>query len=147
MTTAHYRPPHRMDARFNSVVRWLADRGVNLAGAQILTVRGRVTGRPQRIPVNVLRVDGAEYLVSIRGHTHWARNARAAGVAELRRGRRVRTIRLAELPVAHRAPVIRRYLDRWGWEVARFLPDGLTADANADQLAIRAHEMPVFVVD
>ena len=58
--TTHYKAPSGFDAAFNRAVRWLADRGVNLAGAQTLTVVGRKTGMPQRVPVNVLRLDGAE---------------------------------------------------------------------------------------
>ncbi len=36
------------------MVRWLADRGISLAGAESLTVRGRRTGAPHRVPVNPL---------------------------------------------------------------------------------------------
>ena len=36
-------------------------------GSRILEVRGRKSGQPRRVPVNLLRLDGAEYLVSARG--------------------------------------------------------------------------------
>lgn len=145
MIDTHYIPPAgRMDTIFNSSVRWLADRGINLAGAQTLTVVGRKSGAPQRVPVNPLPMEGAEFLVAVRGNTQWVRNARAAGRAELRRGRRVRTVGLRELPESARVPVIRAYLSKWGWEVSRYLPDGLTVDSDDDTFATHAHKIPVF---
>lgn len=146
MTTHHYRPPQGFDARFNGMVRWLTDRGLGLAGSATLTVVGRKTGALQRIPVNPLHLDEREYLVSVRGETQWVRNARVAGEGSLRRGRRERRVALTELEVPARAAVIRAYLDKWGWEVGRFLPEGLATDATADQLAEHAVQIPVFVV-
>ncbi|ANY23991.1 nitroreductase/quinone reductase family protein [Gordonia terrae] len=144
--TAHYKAPSGFDAVVNRAVRWLADRGVDLAGAQTLTVVGRRTGTPQRVPVNVLRLDGAEYLVAVRGDTQWVRNARAAGTAELRRGRQRTVVALTEVDPALRPPVIRDYLRRWGWEVARFLPAGLEVSSSDDELAAHAELIPVFTV-
>lgn len=146
MSAQHYAPPTAMDRRFTNAVRWLADHGVNLAGAQTLTVVGRRTGTPQRTPVNPLRLDGTVYLVSPRGETQWVRNARVAGTGELRRGRRARTVQLVEVDPALRAPVLRSYLDKWGWEVKRFLPDDLPADADLARLSVNAHRIPVFEV-
>ena len=146
MNDTHYIPPAGADRTFGRVVRWLADHGVNLAGAETLTVVGRVSGRPQRVPVNPLRFDGAEYLVAIRGEAQWVRNARAAGTAELRRGRRRRTVTLNEIDAAARVPLLRAYLEKWGWEVKRFLPEGLTVDATDEELAAHAHQLPVFAV-
>lgn len=142
----HYRAPEGIEAILNVAVRWLADHGVNLAGAHTLTVTRRTSGTPQRLPVNPVALDGSEYLVAIRGNTQWVRNARVAGRGELRRGRRRRTVTLTEVESAARARVIRTYLDRWGWEVGRFLPEGLAADATIEELADRADEIPVFLL-
>ncbi len=148
MTTVHYHSDsNAMDRSFNLAVRWLADRGVNLAGAQTLTVVGRKSGSPQRIPVNPLTLDGAEYLVSPRGNTQWSRNARSNPAAELKRGRRTRPVTLTEVrDDATKLPVVVDYLRRWGWEVGRFLPEGLTP--NSDEATIRRHldALPVFAV-
>ncbi|HEY4898015.1 MAG TPA: nitroreductase/quinone reductase family protein, partial [Solirubrobacteraceae bacterium] len=46
-------------------------------GGPTLTVRGRRTGRPIRTPVPTLEFEGARYLVSGGGETHWVRNLRA----------------------------------------------------------------------
>ena len=142
----HHIAPTRMDRAFNGAVRWLADRGVNLAGAQTLTIPGRVSGQPRTVPVNPLEYDGREYLIAVRGETDWVRNARVAPTAQLRRGRANRTVALNEVPVAERAPIIAAYLRRWGWEVGRLLPGGLDAKSTVDELAAHAHQFPVFIV-
>ncbi|GED99350.1 nitroreductase/quinone reductase family protein [Gordonia crocea] len=143
----HYIAPGAVDRAFNGVVRWLTERGVNLAGSQALTVAGRVSGRPQTIPVNLLTLDGSQYLVAVRGETDWVRNARAARRVELRRGRRRRDVGLTEVAVDDRARIIATYLDKWGWEVGRFLPAGVTPDSSVEELAGVAHLIPVFAVE
>ena len=77
-----------------------------------LEVRGRHTGRATRFPLGMADVGGQWYVVSMLGECNWVQNVRAAeGRATLRR-RRAREVRLFEVPVAERAPVIRRYVGR-----------------------------------
>ena len=77
-----------------------------------LEVRGRRTGTVTRFPLGMADVGGQWYLVSMLGECNWVRNVRAAGgVATLRR-RRGRPVRLLEMPVEQRAPVIRRYVEK-----------------------------------
>lgn len=94
--------------------------------ATTLTVRGRTTGAPRSVPVNVLTYDGARYLVAPRGDTQWVRNLRAAGEAELsRRGKRER-VRATELDDDEKPPIIDAYVQRWGRQVRSqlaLLPD------------------------
>ncbi|SIS20496.1 nitroreductase/quinone reductase family protein [Williamsia sterculiae] len=148
----HYRvPDSRMEAAMNALIRRLADRGLGPAGAQSLTVVGRVSGTPQRTPVNPTEVDGRRYLVSPRGNTQWSRNLRVAGTAELGTGRRAQTVRAVEIADAEKVAVLRPYLVRWGWEVGRFLPagpDGAAVDKNsADEvLAFVAPSIPIFEI-
>ena len=53
---------------------------------------------------------GDRYLVSMLGESNWVRNVRAAdGRAVLRRSRS-EAVRLIEVPVRDRAPVLRRYV-------------------------------------
>src|SRR5665811_2469849 len=66
-------------------------------GGPTLTVRGRRTGRSVRTPVPTLEVEGARYLVSGGGETHWVRNLRAAGGGELRKGRTHEPFRAVEV--------------------------------------------------
>jgi deazaflavin-dependent oxidoreductase (nitroreductase family) len=77
-----------------------------------LEVRGRRSGRMFSFPVAVVHRGGERYLVAMLGErTNWVRNARAAGgVAVMRQGRR-REVRLEEVPVGLRAPILSSYLD------------------------------------
>lgn len=138
-------PNGRMDRWFQVAVRWLTERGVSLMGSRVLTVPGRRTGEPRTVVVNLLVLDGERFLVAPRGNTQWVRNARAAGGGELALGRRTERVVLTELPVAERGPVLRVYLDRWGWEVGRFV-EGLTKDSTDAELAAAAPGFPVLRV-
>ena len=77
----------------------------------VLDVRGRISGATIHVPLATVRYRGRWYLVSMLGdQPNWVRNVRAAGGdAVLTHGRR-RPVRLIEVPIAERAPIIRRYL-------------------------------------
>lgn len=132
-----------MNARLNSVIGRLARYGLSLAGSAELTVRGRRSGKPQRIPVNPHTYEGMQYLVSARGHSQWVRNMRAAGGGELRVGRKVRTFTAVELSDAEKPPVLRTYLERWGWQVDEYFR-GVTAKSSDEEIAVAAPDHPVF---
>jgi deazaflavin-dependent oxidoreductase (nitroreductase family) len=77
-----------------------------------LEVPGRRSGRPMRVPLGMADVDGRWYLVSMLGECNWVANVRAAhGEVTLYRRRR-RRVRLVEVPVEHRAPILRRYVEK-----------------------------------
>lgn len=133
-------------ARFaNTVIRWLAECGVSVAGTRALRVRGRKTGEPRSVVVNLLVADGAEYLVSPRGNTQWARNVRAAGVVETgpRWWRRCATV--TELADDDKPEVLRRYLKRWYWQVKDYV-GGVTPESHDDELRAAAARIPVFAL-
>lgn len=140
-----YIGPSRMDRLFNPMVAALTRAGISLMGSRVLAVRGRASGQWRTTPVNLLTVDGRQYLVAPRGQTQWVRNLRAAGEGELRVGRRTQRFTAAELADADKLPVLRAYLKRWGWEVGRFF-EGVTADATPGQLRGIAPGFPVFRV-
>jgi deazaflavin-dependent oxidoreductase (nitroreductase family) len=101
---------------------WLISRIVNPLLTRVglvptLAVRGRKSGRWRTVPVNILELDGARYLVAARGETEWVRNLRASGVAEIRRGRRVETVSATEIPDEQKARIIGAYLERWAYQV------------------------------
>ena len=139
-------PTGKGDIYFMKVVRWLTEHGVSLLGSRVLTVKGRKSGTPHSTPVNLLTMDGDRFLVAPRGHTQWVRKVRVAGEAELRVGRRVERVRLVEIPVDERIPVLRVYLERWGWEVGRFV-EGLSKQSTDAELAVAAPGMPAFRVE
>ncbi|KIF04329.1 deazaflavin-dependent nitroreductase family protein [Streptomyces sp. RSD-27] len=143
-STPHYIQAGRLETRFNSLFGKLARIGISLAGTAELSVRGRVSGTMQRIPVNPHTFEGAQYLVSARGHSQWVRNMRAAGGGELRVGRKVRAFTATELTdPAEKAAVLRAYLEKWGWEVNRFF-QGVTAKSTDAELRAAAGDHPVF---
>ncbi|GAC55889.1 hypothetical protein GOHSU_02_00320 [Gordonia hirsuta DSM 44140 = NBRC 16056] len=131
----------------NATVRWLADRGVGLAGARTLTVTGRSSGNAHRIPVNPLTVGERRYLVAPRGVTDWVRNVRIDPRGQLRRGRHTEDVVLSELgDDDHKLTVVADYLARWGWEVGSLLPAGLTPRSDEETLRRYLGVLPVFEV-
>jgi deazaflavin-dependent oxidoreductase (nitroreductase family) len=133
------------DKVFNPVVAWLTRRGLSLWGSRVLEVRGRTTGEWRSTPVNLLTVDGTDYLVAPRGVTQWVRNLRVAGEGRLRVGRRIETFTARELADDDKPVVLRPYLERWKWEVGQFF-EGVGADATDAELLEIAPGYPVFEV-
>ncbi|MFE2292362.1 nitroreductase/quinone reductase family protein [Streptomyces sp. NPDC059452] len=130
--------------RLNKVVGRLARHGVSFLGTAELSVRGRSTGQMQRIPVNPHTYEGAEYLVSARGHSQWVRNMRVAGGGELRVGRRTRAFTAVEIADdEQKAGILRAYLERWGWEVNQYFR-GVTAKSTDAELLAACPDHPVF---
>jgi deazaflavin-dependent oxidoreductase (nitroreductase family) len=140
----HYRAPNWFDRNVvNRALRGLMRLGVSAWGSRVLEVRGRTSGEPRRVPVNLLDLDGQRYLVAARGETHWVRNLRAAGEGHLLLGSRRERFTAVELTDAEKEPVLRAYLRRWKWEVGQFF-DGVGADSSAEELARIAPLHPVF---
>jgi deazaflavin-dependent oxidoreductase (nitroreductase family) len=141
--TVRYDEPTPAARAFNQLFRWLAEAGISIAGTKALRVRGRKTGKPRGVVVNLLAVDGRDYLVSPRGNTQWARNARAAGVVEVGPRWRSREVRIAEVPDDAKPELLKRYLDRWYWEVKGHV-GGLTPESPDAELRASAPSIPVF---
>ena len=138
-----YLAPTGMDRIFNSTVAVLTRAGISVMGSRVLAVRGRKSGEWRTTPVNLLTVDGVQYLVAPRGQAQWVRNLRAAGDGELRVGRRADRFTATELADTDKPPVLRAYLAKWAWEVGRFF-EGITADSTDEQLRGIAPGFPVF---
>lgn len=140
-----YLAPGRMTLLFNSCVAWLTRRGLSVAGSRELRVRGRRSGQWRTTPVNLLIVDGVQYLVAPRGLTDWVRNVRVAGGGELRVGRRVTPFQAHEVADADKPAILRTYLKKWKWEVGVFF-ENLDANATDDELLAMAPGFPVFAL-
>ncbi|MFJ9639003.1 nitroreductase/quinone reductase family protein [Streptomyces sp. NPDC101178] len=144
MSQTYYLRASASAQRLNKAVGWLARHGISLMGSAELSVRGRTSGRTQRIPVNPHTHEGVRYLVSARGHSQWVRNMRAAGGGELRVGRRTRTFTAVEIADDERkAGILRGYLERWGWEVNQYFR-GVTAKSTDAELLAACPDHPVF---
>jgi len=118
----------------------LLRRGMRLGSQHLLTVPGRRTGEPRSTPVSLATLGGERYIVAAFADASWVRNVRAAGPATLTRGARNETVRLEELPVEARGPVLRAFLEqvRGG---ARYF-----GSQTPDQVAAAAERYPVFRV-
>ena len=102
---------HPVAAKLDRVTATLASAGLAPKRLVTLEVRGRRSGRVISQPVVEAEVDGERYLVAMLGSTaSWPRNVRAAQGRAVIRHRRRERVHLVELPVADRAPIIRRYL-------------------------------------
>jgi len=144
--STRYDEPGRAAQAANRAIRWLAELGISIAGTQALRVRGRKSGKQRGVVINLLTVDGVDYVVSPRGNTQWARNVRAAGVVEIGpRWPAVKTRRAAitEVSDAAKPDLLRRYLARWYWQVKDSVV-GLTPESTDEQLLAAAPLIPVF---
>ena len=141
--TVRYDEPNMAARAGNELIRWLAEAGISIAGTRALRVRGRKTGKLRGVVINLLRVDGRDYVVSPRGNTQWARNARAAGSVDTGPRWRSRVVRITEVADEAKPQLLRRYLDRWYWEVKGHV-GGLTPESTDDEMRAAAPSIPVF---
>jgi deazaflavin-dependent oxidoreductase (nitroreductase family) len=145
MADRHYRKPGWLTQQvFNRAVTLATRAGISVLGSRVLEVRGRKSGLARRTPVNLLSLDGRQYLVSPRGETEWVRNVRAdGGKLDLLLGGKRQHCLGHEVPEADRVDVLRGYLRRWKAEVGVFF-DGVGPDSTDDQIRAIAHKHPVF---
>jgi deazaflavin-dependent oxidoreductase (nitroreductase family) len=145
--STHYQEPGWFTRHvFNPTVALLTRAGISVWGSRELRVRGRTSGEWRTTPVNLLTLDGQQYLVAPRGLTQWVRNLRVAGTGELRVGRRTEAFHATEVPDAEKEPILRAYLKRWKAEVGVFF-DGVSADSPEAELVRIAPDHPVFRVE
>ncbi|NJP48513.1 nitroreductase family deazaflavin-dependent oxidoreductase [Streptomyces sp. SBST2-5] len=127
----------------NRFVAWLTRRGVSVWGSRVLAVRGRKSGQWRTTPVNLLTVDGRQYLVAARGHVQWTHNMRAAGGGQLRLGKQVQNFTAIEVADDDKPPLLRAYLKRWKAEVGAFFK-GVGPGSSDAELRRIAPDHPVF---
>jgi deazaflavin-dependent oxidoreductase (nitroreductase family) len=131
---------------FNRIVVALTRLGVSVRGSRELRVRGRKSGEWRKVPVNLLQLDDAHFLVAPRGTTQWVRNLRAAQTGELRVGRRIEKFRATEIADDDKTDILRSYLRRWKMEVGVFF-DGVDDKASDEELRAIADRHPVFRIE
>lgn len=102
--------PNPLARAMNRTSAWLHSAGLLGSTAVTLEVRGRRSGRLVSFPLVLAQHERAQYLVSMLGEdAQWVHNVRADGGRAVlsRRG----PVRLVEVPVDERAPILRRYLE------------------------------------
>jgi hypothetical protein len=140
-----------------SLVDWLNRRVAPLITAIGITprsvtleVRGRSSGRSIRLSMSPARLGDKRYLVSLAGERGWVKNVRAAdGEAVIIHGRRVR-VRLREVPLGERAPILLAYVRERAFTRSRQrasrLYFGLDAPTLQDMERLAAR-FPVFAIE
>src|SRR5690242_15373895 len=78
--------PSGAERFFNRAFGFLIGKGVGPSYAYLLQVKGRKSGKVYSTPVNLLEMDGKQFLVAPRGRTQWVRNAEASGEITLKKG-------------------------------------------------------------
>jgi deazaflavin-dependent oxidoreductase (nitroreductase family) len=140
----HYKKPGWFTKHvFNRLIAVMTRLGVSVWGSRILRVKGRKSGEWRETPVNLLTIDGTQYLVAPRGETQWVKNLRVSGEGELVLGRRVQRFTAVEIPDSEKVPILRAYLRRWKAEVGVFF-SGVSADSPEEEVQRIAPEHPVF---
>jgi len=105
--------PNAFTRRLNSAQARLSALGFLPAMVTALETRGRRSGRAYLTQLVVAQIGTERYLVSMLGeNVDWVRNVRAsAGAAVLRHGISEK-VRLEDVPVSERAPILKAYLRR-----------------------------------
>jgi deazaflavin-dependent oxidoreductase (nitroreductase family) len=137
-----FREPRTLERLYNKAFGALVGWGLGPRDYHLLQVKGRRTGRVYSMPVIVVEMGGAMFLVAPRGRTQWARNVEAAPDVMLSRGSRRSTYRVRAIPDAEKAPVLRAYLHRYRSVVQRYFP--LAAGSPPEAFAAIAGRYPVF---
>ena len=122
----------------------IASMGVTSNIMVTLETTGRTSGRTISQPMVVAVVDRQRYLVSMLGvNVNWVKNVRAAGgKAALRSGSR-EEIKLEEVPIDQRAPILKVYLKRAPGARPHIPVDN---DAPLEDFEKVAADFPVFKV-
>jgi len=136
--------PNRLASVLNR--GWAFIHGLGIAPNYLVTleVTGRRSGHTISLPLVMTVIDGERYLVSMLGtEASWVRNVQAAdGQAVLRHGRR-EEVRLVEVPVEQRAPILKAYLQKAPGARGHVAVD---KDAPLAEFERMAAQYPVFRV-
>jgi deazaflavin-dependent oxidoreductase (nitroreductase family) len=138
----------RMVNVLNKVIVGLQRVGIAFGPMQLLTVAGRRSGQPRTFPIAVLGLTGGRYIIQAYPRAAWVANARAADTVTLTRGRRSSTVRLVEVPVDERRPLLREVVQTSPASVAnRYVTTGLADAPTPDAVAAAASRIAVFRID
>lgn len=131
----------------NIVFKALSHIGMSLGAINVLTVAGRVSGRPHSTPVSPVLLNGRRFVIAPMPQADWACNARASGRGRLTNGRRTKPVILRELgdPDLRRA-VMTAFPAAVPHGVRLFKALGLVNGADPDQFAAAADHVTAFEV-
>ena len=125
----------------NALVSVLARVGVG--PIQLLTTRGRCSGRPRTVPVVPVDHNGARWLVAPYGPVDWVHNVRADPHVTLRYGRSSVEYLAHEAEPTDAGPVLKEYVTVASKARSQFRA---SPDAPAAAFAVEAVDHPVFTL-
>lgn len=140
-TDRKYEAPSSGEKLFNRLFGFLAGMGIAPSFIYLLEVKGRKSGKISSTAINLLEINGKQFLVAPRGRTQWVRNAEAAGEVTLKRGAR-RRFRLRPLNDSEKPQVLKTYLTNYKSAVGKFFP--IAPGAPIEEFAKIAAGYPVF---
>src|SRR5436309_1658424 len=91
----------------NKVITGLQRIGIVFGPMRLWTVRGRRSGLSPTFAIAEIPLDGGQYVFQAYPKAAWVANVRAAETVTLARGRRSSVVRLVEVPVEDRRPLLR----------------------------------------
>ncbi len=132
------KPPPAWMIRFNAA---LLRRGLSVGSQYLLSVQGRKSGVMRSTPISIATVDGVRYIVAAFADAAWVGNVRAAGEGVLSRGQNEERVKLVELPVLERGPILRAFMAQVRGGVRFF------GSSDPSVVAAEAARYPVFRLD
>jgi hypothetical protein len=137
--------PTRLGSMWSRAYAFVAGLGVLPELLVALQTTNRASGHLDSTVLVGAKLAGQRYLVSmLGGHSQWVENLRAAGgKASIKRGRS-RPVRLTEIAVSERAPILKQWA-RVATSGRRHLP--VSPDAPLSAFAAIAADFPVFRID
>ena len=119
----------------------LLRRGLAIGSQHLLSVAGRSSGVVRTTPVSLASVDGERYIVAAFANANWVKNVRAAGEATLTWQGIDERVRLVELPVGEREPMLRAFLTQVRGGVRFF------GGRSDEEIVASAERYPVFRIE
>ena len=137
------RRPNALSSRLDALSAWAGSLG--LAPSRMVTeTRGRRSGKPSRVPLVVAEVAGDRYLVSMLGESpDWVRNVKSAGGEAVLIHGITERVRLEEVAIAERTPILKAYLPRAPGARPHF---DIGVNAPLEAFARVAARYPVFLI-
>ena len=141
-TLPEFRAPTALERAFNRVFGFLVGLGIGFPHNYLLEVRGRKSGKIYSTQINLLEFGGKRFLVAPRGRTQWVRNAEAAGVVALKKGKIKLQFQLRAIPDVEKPEILKAYLDNFKREVQRYFP--VAADSPVQAFTPLLQNYPAF---
>jgi deazaflavin-dependent oxidoreductase (nitroreductase family) len=128
------------------MLRFMLNIGLPMGSLQLLTHRGRKSGKLYTTPVALVQKDGKRWLVAAFGEVNWVKNIRTAGSAQLGSGKHAETVQFVELNASEAAPVLQQFLK--SYRFVPFIPPyfEVTPESSLAEFEHEAIHHPVFRV-